>query len=424
MKPELLARLNAATSLVQKRDLNGATDVIRAALMRQDDISYGPRQSQALSEIDFQPRRQVDLAALPSSKAPLNQISEPSKLPARSVFSRRVRRPLPDILASLKRMPLASSQAGGLASRKPSGVAFDPLPSGAMFETHSFASATGQRNYKLYVPSHTFDAPRPLVVMLHGCTQDADDFAIGTKMNRLAEELNILIAYPEQSSSANNLRCWSWFNPRDQKRDNGEPAIIAGITLAVASKYNVDPARIFIAGLSAGGAMAVVMGKTYPDIFSAVGVHSGLPFQAASDVPSAFAAMRNGQPRPAQFATARDTPPPSGNIPRTIVFHGEADTTVHPENGERLFIEAARGEAITIQVDSDHAATSSAFRRRIAMTRAGDIIAEYWTILEGGHAWSGGDARGSYATEQGPDATREMVRFFLETSAPSTDHGN
>lgn len=272
----------------------------------------------------------------------------------------------------------------------------DTMP--GTFIEGSHANAAGRRDYKLYVPRSHAGAPAPLLVMLHGCGQDPDDFARGTGMNLLADESGCLVLYPAQSTGANPSRCWNWFNAMDQRRGQGEPSIIAGMTLAVMENHAIDPAQVYVAGLSAGGAMATIMGTLYPDLYAAVGVHSGLPFASAYDLPSALAAM-NGDFRRGQ-AVGRPLP--------IIVFHGDRDTTVHPANGDELVRHLAqRGMAEPGRVPDGHAYT-----RTLYPDEAGGVHAEHWLVHGAGHAWFGGNARGSYTDGRGPDASREMMRFF------------
>jgi poly(hydroxyalkanoate) depolymerase family esterase len=277
------------------------------------------------------------------------------------------------------------------------------LDKGATFEEHNFANAAGARTYKLYVPRSYDGSALPLVVMLHGCTQNPDDFAAGTQMNQVAEEAGCLVVYPEQTSGANQSKCWNWFNSIDQQRGQGEPSIIAGIAEKISDDYAVNPQQVYVAGLSAGGAMAVIVGTLYPDLFAAVGVHSGLPTGCARDVQGAFAAMSGGAP------TVRRAK--SGATPPTIVFHGDADTTVNPVNGERI-LEAA---GLTSGPGAQRAASASgvAYSRRVYVDGQGAERGEQWTIHGAGHAWAGGDLSGTYTDPRGPDASAEMLRFFL-----------
>lgn len=265
----------------------------------------------------------------------------------------------------------------------------------------NYTNMAGTRGYKLYVPGSYTRHPAALVVMLHGCTQDPDDFAAGTQMNALAEEHGFLVVYPAQSPQANASRCWNWFNAVHQQRDQGEPSIIAGITRDIMARYPVDSAHVYVAGLSAGGAMATIMGTLYPDLYAAVGVHSGLPFASAHDLPSALAAMKGDFLR---------RPEPGHALP-IIVFHGDRDTTVHPANGEHL-IALAGQVSKDIAVEPGAVPQGHAYTRTVHQREDGRVHAEHWVIHGAGHAWSGGDARGSFTDAKGPDASREMLRFF------------
>ena len=247
--------------------------------------------------------------------------------------------------------------------------------------------------------------------MLHGCTQTPEDFAAGTGMNALAEERRLLVVYPEQTAGDNSMSCWNWFRPGDQMRDAGEPAIIAGLTESLRDEYGIARDRVFVAGLSAGGAMAAIMGETYPELYRAVGVHSGLACGSANDVMSAFTAMRGQvgiEPRPSRHGSARPE-----TAPRVIVFHGKADTTVHPSNAARI-VAGRGGRRGMIRSEHGPSGETRAYSRLVAERDDGTHAIECWMIDGAEHAWSGGHPSGSYTDPRGPDASAAMVRFFLD----------
>jgi poly(hydroxyalkanoate) depolymerase family esterase len=289
-------------------------------------------------------------------------------------------------LPGMGRMPAMGDLPGmgNLPGRAPSRRA--PVPEGTHVETRRIAG----RDVRLFTPSPREGGVQGLVLMLHGCTQSPEDFALGTKMDLAAETAGFAVAYPAQTGAHNMQSCWNWFRPEDQNAHGGEPAILAAIARDLAAELDVA-GNVFAAGLSAGGAMAAVLAETHPEIFAAVGVHSGLPAGAAQDIPSAFAAMRGER---AGRALAHPA----------IVFHGTADTTVSPRNARALL----PGDG----VETRHRDGARGWTR--LTTEAGS---ELWLIDGAGHAWSGGDATGSYADAAGPDASAEMLRFFVDTAA-------
>jgi poly(hydroxyalkanoate) depolymerase family esterase len=311
-----------------------------------------------------------------------------------------------DFASTIAALALSLAEAAGPAAKGDAGAFTDAV----------YANAAGQRAYKLYVPAGP-RRPMPLVVMLHGCAQQPADFARGTRMNALAEKHGFLVAYPEQSQQANPQRCWNWFSALDQQRGKGEPAIIAGITEQVAAEHKVDTRRIYIAGMSAGGAMAVILGNLYPELYAAVGVHSGLPFAAADDLPSALAAMKGDFSRPRR---------PGAALP-VIVFHGDRDSVVHPLNAAEVVAQATSTPTATAfaHVTPATAAAAAPLSKadsgegngraytRTVHRRADDRVqAEHWVVHGLGHAWSGGDPGASFTDAGGPSASEEMLRFF------------
>lgn len=355
--------------------------------------------------------------------------------------------PMRDVTETIRRA-LATGQPGEAAHKADSGAVIDvaarviptgddnhaawvaepstpdaqPLP--GRVETHTFSNGAGSRDYKVYVPAGKSEAPRAVIVMLHGCTQSADDFAAGTQMNRLADAHGFLVVYPEQAAHANPSRCWNWFKPQDQRRGTGEPSLVAGITAEVVRRHNADPRRVFVAGLSAGAAMAVVLGETYPELFAGVGAHSGMPYGSAHDIPSALAAMKGGRSGMPELKTL---PGAAGKhatkavqaVP-VIVFHGDRDHTVQPSNADHIVQQAsdAHGAQVAhadlrVSTQSGIASGGRRFSRTVHTDTVGKVLIESWTVHGAGHAWSGGHASGSYTDSTGPDASAEMVRFFM-----------
>ena len=280
-------------------------------------------------------------------------------------------------LSALGRLP--GFQGGGAGPTAP-----PPVPEGGRWEARRHDGPAGARDYMLFVPEGA--APEGLLVMLHGCTQNPDDFARGTRMNHAAAQAGLAVAWPQQGPGHNPQSCWNWFRPEDQRREGGEPAILAAMAREVAEELGLPEGRMAVAGLSAGGAMAAILAVTHPDLFVAAGVHSGLPAGAARDVGTAFAAMRGGAPGVQE-----------GGAP-LIVLHGTADATVAAANAEAL---VPPGGALTA-----HEGGGRRWTRRVAPSGS-----ELWRVEGAGHAWFGGDRAGSYADPLGPDASAEIVRF-------------
>lgn len=307
-------------------------------------------------------------------------------------------------------LPSLNSMLDQFTGPKDNARAFDIMvPEGAQFRLDTYTCSAGSRTYRSYIPASATAGVTGLIMMLHGCTQTPEDFAAGTGMNALAEQHRFVVVYPAQSRGENAQSCWNWFSRGDQQRGKGEPAILAGIASAIAKEHGITRDHTFVAGLSAGAAMAVILGETYDDVFAAVGAHSGLPVGAAKDVVSAFAAMGGNAPD-------TDTQPRSASETRTIVFHGTADATVHPSNGDAIARRAVKLNAPqSIETIAKGTVAGRQFTRVTSSDLQGKPVVEHWMIEGQGHAWSGGQPAGSYTDAKGPNASTEMIRFFFNT---------
>ncbi|HYE40116.1 MAG TPA: PHB depolymerase family esterase [Ramlibacter sp.] len=360
MRSDFLELMQQATRLTQAGDPRGAAAIIQAALRQGGGESSAPT-SRPATPPPFLQGLVIDVDARevrPEREAPIDAD------------------PLPDAPA--------------------------PAARGAEFIAGSHAAAGSERSYRLFVPPGAGTRPLPMVVMLHGCTQTAEDFAAGTAMNELAREQGFFVLYPQQSAKANPQRCWNWFKHSHQKRGRGEPALLASMVREVTARHGIDPKRVYVAGLSAGGAMAAILGEAYPELFAAVGVHSGLAAGCAADLPGALAAMKG--------STSKTRGAPASRMP-TIVFHGDADSTVHPDNAQAV-IAACAGADLTAEEESVSHKGRRRATRRVYRSAQGQVVAEHWVVHGASHAWSGGRASGSYTDARGPDASAEMLRFF------------
>ena len=428
---KLMAQMRAATRSLGGKGPQAATAAIQDALK-----ILTPHQGQApgaaapvgataepsMRDINPPPSHAASRPEQPAPQCDREQQQKPQAQrahtnPAPNNAAEMLKNLVPDLMAKLDRAGLNGGGTGAGGFKMPSFEMPGGMPGGmsgmagmhakgpdlpGKFVDGSFSNSAGTRSYKLYIPSSYSGQAMPLVVMLHGCTQDPDDFARGTQMNMLAEEMNCLVVYPAQSQQANASRCWNWFSAVDQTRGQGEPSIIAGITETIMHNYAIDKSQVYVAGLSAGGAMATIMGTLYPELYAAVGVHSGLPFASAHDLPSALAAMKGNFGR--SQGAARTIP--------IIVFHGDKDTTVHPACGDEVIKQGACQASKDIVVEPGRVPQGHAYTRTVHQGEDGTPHAEQWLIHGAGHAWSGGSAHGSYTDGKGPDASREMMRFF------------
>ena len=396
-----LAQMREATQLLQTEGPMAATAAIQRAL-------HG-------ATADAGTAQQPDWTAYLPQAPELHDINPPH---ARETHAQ----PGADMLARMRE--LARGKWAGVTARQPieDAEVHDVTDTGSdaadkgRFIAGACTNHAGTRAYKLYIPSGYKDEPLPLIVMLHGCTQNPDDFAAGTGMNAVADENNCFVVYPEQTKNANGSQCWNWFQPGDQRRDKGEPSILADMTREISRTYKIDTSRIYVAGLSAGGAMATVLAANYPDLYAAVGIHSGLPYGVAHDVPSAFAAMKRRKQKAGTPQAQARTPVPFEKMVPVIVFHGDRDATVSPINGDQALaqcVPAATDKSARVEVQEGATPGGRTYTKSVVHDGQGGAVAEKWTVHGAGHAWSGGSRKGSYTDPKGPNASREMLRFFL-----------
>jgi poly(hydroxyalkanoate) depolymerase family esterase len=407
MKKEMIEALR----LTREGRLTEAKAVIERALGRGAGHAPGrgrgyvlePPQLPAESEVEPAMEPPETGATEPTAE-PREKTTSPPPIPAPPIAPFKPFKP-PDLKGLRGRAAdlMTKVVARGPARRRisPENIA----PAAGRWVAGTFSGEAGTRAYKLYVPGCSQGQPLPLLVMLHGCTQEPEDFAAGTRMNFLAEAEGFLVVYPEQAAAANASRCWNWFQPGDQQRDRGEPSLIAGITRSLMAEYKADTNRVYVAGLSAGGALAAIMAAAYPDLYAAVGVHSGLAPGSAHDLPSALQAMQRGAPRKQAAA-------PSCGVP-LILFQGDQDSTVHPGNAENLiyqWIPTLGSAQVTTQ--RGQAPGGRAYTYAVYANASGQTLVERWTVHGADHAWSGGSSNGTFTDPTGPDASKELWRFF------------
>ncbi|MDO4682047.1 MAG: PHB depolymerase family esterase [Lautropia sp.] len=404
MTPDFHKQMAEVTRLTRAGDLGAATALIQAALGSATLLGMPAAMATPAAQapgdiIDVEARVVDDTAARPADTS--TRTARPrTGNPFGPAGATRFSPPLPGARQTMAELQ-GRARRPDTASTGTSTAAAN-APEGALVRGVYRHPSAGQRDYLLFTPPDAQARPLPLVVMLHGCTQSADDFAAGTRMHELARTAGFHVLYPNQSTRHNPQGCWNWFKHNHQERDRGEPALLAGMVRQVASSQNIDMNRLYVAGLSAGGAMAAILGQTYPDLFAAVGVHSGLAAGAASDLPSALAAMQLGAP--GQPRTSRPMP--------TIVFHGSRDTTVHPDNAAHVM--AGAGHAGHAESEQLRRHGTRKVSRQLYRTPDGHTAGELWLIEGAGHAWSGGSSAGTHTDPQGPDASAEMWRFFQQ----------
>jgi poly(hydroxyalkanoate) depolymerase family esterase len=315
--------------------------------------------------------------------------------------------------AVVRQLGAARSLMSGAKTGSARRAASPRIPAGAQYLTRYHRSAAGSRHYKLYLPASHPTRPVGLILMLHGCSQTPDDFAIGTHMNTLAEKHGLAVVYPAQARGHNAASCWNWFQPSHQRRGTGEPAILSSLTRKLTKEFGLDRSAVFVAGLSAGGAMAATLVNLYPEIYSAAGIHSGLAHGSARDVISAMSVMRDGV---VGLSVVLPDAVPYAVPVRRIIFQGATDSTVHPSNSARIVAAAQGDDAVPTRIGNRSSGGRDYVRTEYPGSD-GATLTEHWMIEGAGHAWSGGRAAGTYSDTKGPDASAQMVRFFRAKSA-------
>ncbi len=404
------SHLKEAMKLMKSGQLKEATQLI------QNNLNGSASDTNTNTMKDVTPDAPTSQDRSSSAQPPPTSADKPSDKPSNKLADKL--QSLSDKMKDFKLDLPTAINIGGLNSGL-STHSEPSIPKNAQFLKGTLKSSQGHHDYRLYIPSTYAQAVEeglrlPLVVMLHGCTQSPEDFAVGTRMNELAEEHQCLIVYPSQPTSANMNRCWNWFKPTDQQQGQGEPAWLAALTQSLIKDYAVDSLRVYIAGLSAGAAMAVIMAETYPNLYAALGVHSGLAYRSASDLPSAMMAMRQGgSAAPKSVENHKFVP--------IIVFHGDQDHTVSIRNGGQI-VEAAKERLQAQKTDLNIQQHKQCSEQNCRSTQlqicdtSGVSQLEYWKIHGAGHSWAGGSSAGSYTDPKGPNASKEMLRFFLNHS--------
>ena len=287
----------------------------------------------------------------------------------------------------------------------------------------SYTGPDGTLSYEVYVPSgYVAERRVPLIVALHGCSENAEQFRQVTRFDELAEAKNAIVVFPDKSSYADSTSCWNWFKTSHMQRGTGEPALIAGVVDKVRQNYAIDDRRIYATGLSAGGAMASVMSATYPDVFAAAGVGSGCEYAAGASC----AGYRGIDPEDAGQRAYQAMGTQAREVP-VIVFQGDQDKTVPEVNAEQLVQQwqatddwaddGARNSTIPadpVKVkDPAPSGGGHTYTVRDYADGQGNELIQFWVVHGMGHAWSGGCDCEAYADTNGPNESAAMYAFFM-----------